>query len=157
MPVDPARRAVILAHMHDTLTYLATGQPACDAIRDKEAAATRPRVTPQRTGRRIRPMKIADLGVLRPEGSWLLVVLLCPGDDVGSLTRWASRLPVLDRRRIRLFQHPDVDLAVALAPWMKARLPPVSVDLAPNQVVLHHTLGQYINERIWLDHGPQGV
>ncbi|MBI2078330.1 MAG: hypothetical protein HYT80_08195 [Euryarchaeota archaeon] len=154
MSADPARRAVILAHMHDTQTFLASGKAPCDRIRDEEAAATRPRGTPQRTGRRIRPLGIEEVKALRPEGSWLLAVLLGPGDTLAPVAAWASRLAPADQRRIRVFHHPDVDLPVALGPWPEATLGAVSVDLAPNQVVLHHALGQYINERIWLDHGP---
>lgn len=147
-----ARRAVVRAHMHGTTTFLVADRPPCTHTRDKEFTATRPKRGPQPTGRVMVALDPAGLAALDLPRSWLVVVLLCPGDGTTEVAAFAKGLSPPDRERVVFYHHPDADLGAALKEWADSGLAPPPVEEAADFPELHSHLGGVINERIYQDH-----
>lgn len=142
-PLPPGYAEVVRAHHAQTTAYLLATSSPCRALRDEEI---------RRVQRRLERIEPADLAGFAPRGSWLLAVLLCPGDDVQALAVWAARLPAADLDRIRMYRRRGVDAAAALAAWVEAGLPPPLMSEVRDFASLHKVLGRHLNDRVWLDH-----
>lgn len=74
-----------------------------------------PRPTDEGAARMVLP---AHLARLEPVGSWLLAVVLCPGETAHAVTDWARGRKGADER-VWFFLHPKTPLE-ALRPWVAA-------------------------------------
>lgn len=54
--------------------------------------------------------------------SWVLAVLVCPGDTLAGTASWVRGLAPRDRDRVYVYFHPHTDRVAALAPWYAAGL-----------------------------------
>ena len=154
MPDRPTRRDIVAPHVHDTVCYvLAQGEPVtATALAQRDA--NRMRATARgRVGRDIRPIKPARFRTLRPEGSWLLMVFLCTGDDLARLVAWVKE-DVARAERIRFYHHETTDPAPLLRPWAGAGLPMPRIDAFRDQRSVSARFGQDIVQRIVDDFGP---
>lgn len=142
-PLPPGYAEVVRAHHRKTTGYLLATQPGCRAIRTEEV---------RRVRRRLLSIETGELTGLAPTGSWLLAVLLCPGDDTRDVARWARRPPPPDRERIRFYYHPRVDLQRALGAWVEAGLgSPLAAEVR-DFASSHKAFGKHLNDRVWLDY-----
>lgn len=104
----------IRPHLHECIGFLFASSGACLEIRDSEV---------ERIDRVFLTLGPADLEDLRPPRSWLMAVVLCPGDDTVAVARWATGLSGDDVDRVRFYHLPGVDLVGALEAWYGASLP----------------------------------
>lgn len=139
-PSNP--RAVIHPHRMDTVGFLLATSPPCARLLDEEV-------------RRVRRTLVA----LPPGGtppkplprSWLLAVLVCPGDNLAGIAPWVRSLPLRERERVWLYLHPDTDPIAALAPWYAAGLEDPVVSLAHDFKTFHKSFGARLNLQTYTD------
>lgn len=116
----PDWHAVVAAHWRDTVGFLYASQPGCIEIRDDELRKVR--------GNRVLVgVTPADLTRWKPTASWMMGVVLCPGDDVAELVAWAIKNGAAER--IRFYAYPKCDPFAVLQPWADAGLPNPAVDI----------------------------
>jgi hypothetical protein len=142
-PLPPGYAEVVRAHHAKTTAYLLAAKPACASIRAEELLRVR---------RRLEAIGPEDLERLKPGKSWLLAVLLCPGDDTEALAGWAGRLPAAERDRVRFYYRRGTDLQAALRAWRDAGLgPPLAAEVR-DFASFHKLFGKHLNDRVWVDH-----
>lgn len=83
--------------------------------------------------------------------SWLLAVLLCPGDDTTHVAVWTRSLPAEDRDRVRFYHHPDVDLHEALAAWYEQGLEDPRTFEVRDFKTFHKQFGRHFNDQVYRD------
>ncbi len=83
--------------------------------------------------------------------SWLIGVLLCPGDDTRVIADWASSLPAPEVGRVRFYHHPDLDLVAALEAWYDAGLPDPRTSEVWNYKTFHKQFGRHLNDQVYRD------
>ena len=139
-PVDYGR--LVRARVGATRGFiLATAQP-CLSIRSLEFVAIQ---------RDLQPAVATRLSGLNLPGSWLLAVLLCPGDTTDDVAGWAARLPVGAVDRIRFYVHPKADVMQALSGWVGAGLPPPRVHEIPDWKAFHRQFGLHLTDMTYRD------
>jgi hypothetical protein len=124
-------RGFILAHSHP-----------CLDMRNREVHAIQ---------RDLEPAFSDNLEDLETPNSWMLAILLCPGDTTGQVAAWAKKRRSKDRDRIRFYAHPGVDLHDALAAWYAAGLPDPRVDEVKDWKQFHKAFGLDLNDQIYAD------
>lgn len=146
MPLDPAAKEIIRRHWRATTASVLASEPPCLGLRDQA-------VLPK--GRRCDAKEMRDLAALRPGKSWVMAIILCPGDNLQQVAAWAVRHRA-DGDRFILFHVAGVDLRQALAPWRKAGFGlPLLVEVE-TWLDMAGVLGSHINNVILRDHGPMG-
>lgn len=101
--------------------------------------------------RRLVPVHLEDVPRLRPTGSWFMAVIVCPGDDLEGVARWAKGK---DAERVHFYLHANAR-AAQLAPWQDAGLPLDHVDEGIlSWGSLHKMLGWDLNVQVYDDHRP---
>ncbi|MCA1810638.1 MAG: hypothetical protein LC623_01340 [Halobacteriales archaeon] len=135
---------VVREHWPKTTGILLASQHPCIGIRDTEV-------------RHIRRLLLAahpdDLGTLKPPPSWVMGVILCPGDSTEPLAAWARRHRA-DGRRVWFYLHPDAE-AEALRPWRDAGFRTDQVDTVSSWQELHPLFGLALNDQVYADFSNQ--
>lgn len=91
------------------------------------------------------------LSKLQLEGSWIVGVLLCPGDDTRAVANWATSLGPDEIDRIRFYYMPGTDLVGALAAWYGVGLPdPVTAEIE-DWPTFHKTFGRDHANQVYQD------
>lgn len=111
---------VVAANWRKTTGYVLALDGSCFKVRDDELAAIK-------KNRVLVGLSARDLDKWTPRGSWLLAVLLCPGDSVEAVARWVKRHGA-DADRVHFYAHVDADPYAALAAWDDAGLPDPALD-----------------------------
>lgn len=137
----PSWHAIVQAHWPKTTGFLLAFREPCIAIRNQEMQAV--------TGRVLVAGDIEDLVNWRPPESWILGVILCPGDRVEPVFRWIQARQK-DAGRVWFYLHPDVDVAI-LRPWEQAGFPADQFDVAPDWKHLHKRFGLALNNQVYAD------
>lgn len=135
--------AVVRTNHHRTTGYLLASSPPCIKIRNDEI---------QRINRKTIPLTLAELKDLEPEGSWLLGVILCPGDDTTEVSRFAHRTH--SPHRIRFFAHPKTEISTTLESWKAAGHHKARIDLVASWKQLHPLFGLALNDQVYHDFAP---
>lgn len=129
-----------------TTAFLLAGRHPCLTIRDDELDAIR-------DNRVLVGLSFEDLEAWSPEGSWMLAVLLCPGDSTEPLVDWAEEHSI-DPSRVHFYLHPETSWEVLRA-WHEAGYPTDQVDDdIDTWERLHRLFGLALSERIvkdWAD------
>lgn len=136
----PAYAEVVRAHHEKTVGYLVASREPCIRIRDDEVASVR---------RRLVPLSPEDVAELEPPDSWIMAVVLCPGDDASVIARWLGKRR--DPARVWFFAHPGVDLDAALAPLRAAGHALAQVDTVRSWRELHPLFGHALNDQVYAD------
>lgn len=116
----PDWHEVVARNWRKTKAYLLAFREPCIRIAADELDAIR-------RNRVLVGLSAGALSRWRPEGSWMLAVILCPGDDVAPLTAWLARHEA-DPARVRFYAHPGTDVFAALEAWREAGLGAPRVD-----------------------------
>lgn len=126
-----------------TTAFLLAGSEPCISIRDDELDAIE--------GNRVLVgLGFEDLAAWQPSGSWMLAVLLCPGDSTERLAAWAAEHEV-DPGRVHFYLHPDTPWRV-LETWHEAGYPTDQVDDDVDAWErLHSLFGLALSNRIYKD------
>jgi hypothetical protein len=141
----PDWRATVRANWKKTTAFLMASTQPCIHIRDDELAAIRENRVLVGLGSR-------DLEAWSPPASWMLAVMLCPGDDTKAVTAWARENRV-DFSRVHFYLHPKTD-PVALQAWHEAGFPTERADSdVDSWKRLHQLLGLALSDRIASDWG----
>lgn len=148
-PEDPDRyRAVIRAHMRDTMGYLFAKTGRCIDLQSWELDALKPKSSTQKTGRTIVALDSKTMATLDVRGSWVLGVLLCPGDDTQEVATWAARKKLPSTDRIRFYGIGKIDVAAAFAAWYEAGFgDPDFMAIEGKPERLNHFFGQCLNDQ----------
>jgi hypothetical protein len=141
-PFPPNPRDVIHPHRLETVGFLLATRPPCTRIVVDEVRNVK------RTLKALGPGDIPPSPLPR---SWVLALLVCPGDTLEGIATWVRRLPARDRERVYLFFHPDVDRVAALASWYEAGLDDPIVSLAHDFRSFHKSFGARMNLQTYLD------
>lgn len=146
MPLDSTAKEIVRRHWRETTAYVLASEPPCLGLRDQT-------VLPK--GRRYDAKALRDLATLRPGKSWVMAIILCPGDTLQQAADWAVKHRA-DGERFILFHIRGVDLRGALAPWRDAGYGlPLLVEVE-TWLDMAGVLGQHINNVILRDYGPMG-
>lgn len=100
----------IRRHWRKTRGYLLASSQPCIDIRDRELHAVKGRSLASRD-----PQNVARW---TPPESWILAVILCPGDDVRPIVEWV-RAHDADPDRVWFYLRPTTPTEV-LTPWVEA-------------------------------------
>lgn len=134
---------VVAANWKDTTAYLVAGHQPCIKIGKDELHFVK------------RRMVFVDLAMIRtiePEESWFMGVIVCPGDDLVPLSKWAMDQ---EAERVHFYLHEDADTRL-LVPWRDAGLPLIRVDHGfTSWRSLHKVLGWDLNVQVYDDHVSQ--
>lgn len=135
----------VRAHLHDLAGWVVAASGDCLDVQAKEVERIN-RALEAVHERNLRPGR-------RPDArSWLVGVLVCPGDALEGLAVWASRLEEADLRRVRLYFLPGSDPVKALSAWYGVGLPdPYTADVE-DWAMFHKRFGLDLNNQIYLDH-----
>lgn len=135
---------VVREHWRETTAFLLAESDPCIEIRDAELEAIE-------GNRVLRGGSFADLEAWEPPASWMLAVLLCPGDSTQRLASWAAK-HAIEAERVHFYLHPDTSWE-ALRGWHEAGLPTDRVDDdIDSWERLHRLFGLALSERIVRDH-----
>lgn len=93
-----------------------------------------------------------DVHRLAPATHWFMAVIVCPGDDLTGLARWAKGK---DADQVHFYLHKDTDTQ-ALAPWRDAghSLSRVEEERFASYGRMHAKLGLDLNDQVYGDFGP---
>lgn len=138
-------RDVVAAHHRDSDAVLVAGREPCISIARDE----RDKVS----GRSFRVVAFDELPKVKVRRSWIMAVLLCPGDDATEVASWVLAGD-RDPRRVIFYTHPATNLRAALAPWRAAGLHVHAAWTVSSWRALHKHLGAHWNVRIWDDFRP---
>ncbi len=131
----------IVRRNHDgCVGYLVAKTPPCITIRDDEI---------QRIPRRLVALEPHDLLHLDPAPSWIMGVILCPGDDTKAVTQFANRTRA--SQRIRFYVHPDTQVSEAFSAWTSAGHQRARSDQVNSWKELHPLFGKALNDQVYED------
>ncbi len=137
----PTWYRVVRLHWRKTTGFLLATRDPCLETRNKEIHAV--------TGRNLVALDLDQLEEWEPPESWILGVLLCPGDSTDQVAQWVQRRRA-DPSRVWFFVHPDAKQE-AFAPWQRAGLPLEHVDYVADWKPLHPFLGLALNDQVYAD------
>ena len=105
------------------------------------------------TGRLLRHLRVSELPATLPD-SWMLAVILCPGDSTEAVATWVGKLGVSETRRILFYESFDLDLVAdrVYAGWIRHQLPDPVRQRVHDFKELNRLLGSDLNMRILQDH-----
>lgn len=132
--------AAVVRANHQTTGYIMASRQPCITIRDDEV---------RHINRRLVALIPDDLDALEPGMSWLMAVVLCPGDDSHALAAWAKRAGAPER--VRFYLHPDTHVNDALAAWADAGFAAAKVDVVASWKELHPGFGRALNDQVYAD------
>lgn len=133
---------VVAEHHTDSDAVLVANREPCISIAYDEQANVHGRSFTVATPDEVRELDLRD--------SWIMAVLLCPGDDTEALAAWALEQEI-DPRRIVFYLHTDTDPRDALGAWEEAELPVHATWTIENWRQLHKHFGAAWNVRVYDD------
>lgn len=137
-----AFRDVVAAHHRDSDAILVAGREPCITLAHEERNKVR-----ERRFRVVRFDQVEGLAVRR---SWIMAVLLCPGDHARAVARWVLAGDH-DPRRVAFYLHPTTDVRAALGPWHREGLHVHTIRKVTTWKALHKHFGAHWNVRVWDD------
>ncbi len=154
-PDDRTRETIVRPHIHDTRCFVTTAHPPCTETAREQQAANRMILGPSPRGRDIVLTDYDHIAKVALPKSWLLIALLCAGDDIAPLATWVKQdvRPRVDR--VRFYHHEKTDPATILKAWVDAGLPFPRIDSFRDQRALSARFGQDILLQIVDDWGPR--
>lgn len=143
MSIDrhPDWYTVVRGHWKQTTGFLLASAEPCLSIRDQELESV--------GGRALASRSPKDLERWNPPRSWILAVIVCPGDSLQPVVDWVHRHRA-DPDRVWFFLHPRTDPA-PLRSWLEAGHDTVHVDSVSNWQELHKLFGLALNDRVYAD------
>lgn len=142
----PDWHEVVAGNWQKTTGFLLALRDPCLRIRDEELAAIR-------KNRVLVALDPTGLKGWVPPESWLLAVLVCPGDDVRPVVDWV-REHGTEPDRVKFYARRGTDLFDALGAWAEAGLPdPVVEEGFVTWRDLHRAFGRDLAIRILQDWG----
>lgn len=135
-------RDIVAKHHRDSEAILVAARDPCITIAYDERANV--------VGRSFRIAAPEGLARLEPRASWIMAILLCPGDDTREVAEWAKK-GAREPRRVLFYLHPTTDARKALASWRDAGLPVLSTWTVDTWKALHTHFGAAWNVRVFDD------
>lgn len=142
------RVEIIQRHRLDTTAFLVAAQPNCLAIGAVESQKV--------TGRRLKLIQPSALPA--PDdlpASWVVAVLLCPGDTTADIAKWIRRLPTALRSRVWFYEAPGIDVSLAYASWKAEGLGNPLADAFSDFFDFNRLFANDLNEQIYQDYKPK--
>lgn len=132
--------SVVRANWAKTRGYLLAGREPCIRMRDEEVGNVR---------RVLLAVHPDDLSSIKLSRSWILGVILCPGDSSAAVAEWVKTRRALPSR-VWFFLHPDTDLA-ALRDWKAAGYATDQVDVVASWQEIHPLFGAALSDQVYAD------
>lgn len=126
----------------ETVGFLYASRPPCQGIRDDEV---------RRIKRTLVPVGPGGFPSRPLPKSWVLAVLVCPGDSLQDVAAWVRGVPRRDRERVYVYFHPATDRVAALSAWYAAGLDDPIVSLAHDFTTFHKSFGARMNLQTYND------
>ncbi|HLE48384.1 MAG TPA: hypothetical protein VI818_08815 [Candidatus Thermoplasmatota archaeon] len=139
---------VVRAHWRKTTGFLLASREPCLTIRDQELASVK--------GRSLSSRDPKDLAGWAPPKSWILGVIVCPGDRIDGVVAWV-RGHRADPNRVWFYLHPTTPLET-LRPWADAGFDTDQAATVSSWRELHKLYGLALNDRVygdWNDHAKR--
>lgn len=93
----------------------------------------------------------SDLPNLSLPRSWLMGVIVCPGDATDEIAAWASLLATNEMGRVIFYIMPGVDYHNCFQAWYRAGLPNPRTEDIDGWRTLHRSFGNTFSQQIALD------
>lgn len=135
---------VVKAYWRQTKGYVLASRQPCIRIRDDEV---------KHINRVLVAQHPDDLASLELPKSWIMAVLLCPGDSTADLAAWARKHRI-QPGRVWFFLHPDTD-PEALRPWRDVGFRTDQVAFTSTWEDLHPLFGLALNDQVYADFRPE--
>lgn len=132
---------VVRRHWRRTKGFLLASREPCVTIRDQELRAV--------LGRSLATRNPEDLAKWTPPESWILGVILCPGDRIDEVVAWLHRHKA-DPGRIWFYLHPATP-PETLRPWVEAGFETDQAATVSSWRELHKLYGLALNDRVYAD------
>ncbi len=135
---------VVRAHWPKLTAYIvSSAHPSCVKMAKDEIAHIE---------RVMEHVPLADIAALRPRKHWFMAVIVCPGDDLSGLAKWAKKH---DAQRVHFYFHRDAKKTL-LAPWRDAghSLARVEQEQFATYGRMHAKLGLALNDQVYGDFCP---
>ncbi len=132
---------VVRKHWRQTTGFLLASREPCLTIRGQELASVK--------GRSLSSRDQEDLAGWTPPTSWVLGVILCPGDRIEAVVAWIRKQRA-DPSRVWFYLHPSTD-AETLRPWLDAGFDTDQAATVSDWRELHKLYGLALNDRVYSD------
>lgn len=143
MAARPPKYAdIVRANWPKTLGAIVASSPAALAMQKRSISHVQ---------RKLRGVAPEDLAGLDLGGSWLVAVVLGPGDDTRKVASWASGLANEQQPRVRFYLLRGVKAADAFRAWYDAGLPDPLTSEVENWTTFHKRFGNELNNQIYRD------
>lgn len=136
--------AIVRAHWRQVTAYIVSSHhPSCIRMAKDEVTHIQ---------RVMQWIALDGIAALRPARRWFMAVIICPGDDLAPLAKWAKGRAA---DRIHFYLHADAD-PQQLAPWRDAGLPLDHVEEQRFRSFgpMHARLGLALSDRVYGDFAP---
>ncbi len=132
---------VVRRHWRRTTGFLLASREPCLTIRDQEIEAVK--------GRALVSREIEQLIQWQPPESWVLGIILCPGDTIDEVVAWCRNTKA-DPARVWFYLHPDTYHQI-LELWEDAGFEADQVDYVSTLKELHKLFGLALNDQVYAD------
>lgn len=132
--------AVVAKNWPKSIAYILASTEPCIHIRDDEVGHIG-------GNRNLVAITTDDLDRIDRDRIWVLGIVLCPGDEITSITAWVRKNRI-HPGHLWFFLHPSVDMGV-LEPWAAAGYPTNQVDFVEDWGELHSVFGLYLSDMIY--------
>lgn len=141
-------KPVIDTHKHESLAFVFASDADC--MEDSENLIVAGREFHTETG---------SAFDVEPPDKTVVLVLLCPGDDLTEIMDWVQTHGLRPSERVLLVYHPDCDLVEMLQPWYEVfEEDPIAYEMraypgrrADGKWTVAQKVGQWYNAWIYLD------
>lgn len=130
-------------HHPKAVAWVVAATEPCLSIREKEVSQIK------------RVLQGADFENLPDHASlpdsWLIAIIVCPGDDLTPVIRWTERLEAEAQERVQFYYHPEVEITAITEPWLDAGLPePITYEVE-DFTTFHNQFGWEFNDQVYRD------
>lgn len=135
---------VVRGHWRKVTAYVVSSRhPSCLQMAQEEVA---------NIDRVMVRVELGRVAKLKPPKNWFMAVIVCPGDDLEGLAKWARGR---DTNRVHFYLHKETP-TLLLAPWRNAglALTRVAEDRFTTYGRLHKQLGLDLSDQVYGDFAP---
>jgi hypothetical protein len=130
-----------------TVGYVVASSGLCRTVQEKYVSSI---------DRNVVGHSLHDLD-FEPAQSWIMAVIVCPGDDLSGVTKWAMNNGAMNLDRMVFFFAKGVDVVKALQPWHSEGLADPYTSEFEDYKDFTKQFGRALNDRVFTDFADGGT